>query len=156
MRAIAILAALAMVVALFLPWLNPKIPGISLAPWDMVKDLKPSLDTAKAMAKDAPEMLAFLATFALAAAFFLLALFGLPIRALAFLAGGGAVGMTGYAVLQLKDKAASLGLPVPKAENLAEIAKKLPDLLGMGALAWIGGALVLLLTAMVGYPAPRR
>lgn len=155
MRAIAILAALAMVVSLFLPWLNPQISGTSFAPWDLVKELEPSLDTVTQMAKDVPEMLAFLATFAFAALFLVLAIFGLPIRSLAFLAGGGAVAMIAYAVLQLKSKATALGLPIPSSENIADLALKIPDYLGIGAMAWAGGAVILLLMALIGFPARR-
>lgn len=155
MRAIAILAALAMVVGMFLPWLNPQISGTSFAPWDLVKELEPSVETVTKMAKDAPELLAFLATFAVAALFLVLAVFGMPIRSLAFLAGGGAVAMTAYAFLQLKGKAASLGLPIPSSENLADLVPKIPDYLGIGAMAWGGGSVILLLTALIGFPSRR-
>ena len=70
MRALAILAAIAMVVSLFLPWLNPETSAGRLVPWDMVKGLDLSVDGLKTFAtSSAPVFLAFLATFALAALF---------------------------------------------------------------------------------------
>ncbi len=152
MRAIAILAAIAMVAGLFLPWLNPQTAGLRLVPWDIVKGLEPDVDTARRFVSDSPpELLVFLATFVLAGLFAALAIVGAPSRLLAFLAGGGAVGITAYAALQLKDQAQALGLPVPSPDNLAEFARSAPDFFGMGALAWAGGAVLLLLTALIGF-----
>lgn len=154
MRAIAIIAAIAMVAGLFLPWLNPETAGLRLVPWDIVKGLKPDLETAQRFVTESPvELLVFLATFLLAGLFAILAVVGLPSRLLAFLAGGGAIGITAYAVLQLKDQAQALGLPVPTADNLAEFAKTAPEVFGMGAFAWAGGAVLLALTALIGFRA---
>ena len=153
MRAIAILAAIAMVAGLFLPWLNPGL--VRFVPWDLAKELEPSLETLQRLATDAPELLAFLATFALAGLFLLLALIGAPSRALAFLAGGGAVAMVVYALLRLRDQAAALGLPLPSADTLGDFARRLPEVAGTGAMAWAGGGAVLLLAALIGFPSRR-
>jgi len=155
MRAIAILAALAMVAGLFLPWLNPNISGLGFVPWDLVKDLEPSVDTVKTLADRAPELLGFLATFVLAALFLLLAILGAPSRALAFLSGGSAVGMVGYAWMQLKGTATAYGIPMPDAENMADYAGRIPEIFGTGAMAWSGGGVVLLLCGLIGFPSRR-
>lgn len=155
MRAIAILAAIAMVAGLFMPWLKPQVVGLSLVPWDVAKELDPNVETLQKLASDSPALLAFLATFALAALFLALAILGAPSRMLAFLAGGGAVGMMAYAVLRLGDRAASLGLPRPTVDNLGDLARRLPEVAGAGAMAWAGGAAVLLLTALIGFPSRR-
>ncbi len=152
MRAIAILAALAMVAALFLPWL---VSAPDATPWEVVRRLDPTVETAQKLASDAPELLAFLATFALAALFLALAILGAPSRALAFLAGGGAVAMVAYGALKMRDQVAAFGLPVPSAENIGDLLPRIPEFLGTGAMAWGGGAFVLLLTALIGFPSRR-
>ncbi len=152
MRALAILAAIAMVAGLFLPWLAPEASGLRLVPWDLVRNLDPTVETAQKFIADSPvELLAFLATFVLAALFGLLAILGAPSRLLAFLAGGGAVGLVGYGVLRMKDQAQAMGIPLPTSENLAEVLRAAPDIFGLGAFAWAGGAVLLLLAALVGF-----
>ena len=69
MRAIAILAAIAMVAGLFLPWL---VSAPEATPWEVVRRLDPEVETLRTLASDAPELLAFLATFALAVAYLVL------------------------------------------------------------------------------------
>jgi hypothetical protein len=155
MRAISILAALAMIAGLFLPWLNPQTSGLGFTPWDLVKELDPTVETAQQLAADAPELLGFLATFALAALFCLLAMLGAPSRVLAFLAGGSAVGMLVYAVLQLREQAAAFGIPIPDTSNLVDYAPRIPEIFGMGAMAWAAGAVVLLLCGLIGFPSRR-
>lgn len=152
MRLIALLAALAMVAGLFLPWLNPETSGLRLVPWDVVRALDPTMDTAQRFLQDSPpELLAFLATFVLAALFALLASLGLPSRPLALLAGGGAVGLIVYGAVRMRDQLQALGLPVPSLDKLPDFLRSAPEVFGMGALAWAGGALLLLLTGLVGF-----
>jgi hypothetical protein len=100
-------------------------------------------------------LLGFLATFALAALFCLLAILGAPSRALALITGGGAVGMLVYAVIKMRDQAAAVGIPMPDAANLADYAPRIPELFGTGAMAWAGGALLLLLCGLIGFPSRR-
>jgi hypothetical protein len=153
MRAIAIIAALAMVAGLFLPWLNTETSGLRLVPWDIVKGLDPTLDTAMKFAQQSPpELLAYLATFVLAALFALLAILGAPSRVLALLAGGGAVGIVAYGVLRMKDQIAALGIPVPSMDALPDFLRSAPEVFGMGAFAWAGGGVLLLLTGLAGFP----
>ena len=152
MRALAILAAIAMVVGLFLPWMNPETSGLRLVPWDMLKDIDLTAEAAQKFATESPpELLAFLATFALAALFALLALVGAPSRLLAFLAGGGAVGIVGYGWLKMKDQIAALGIPLDLTGDPMALVQSAPEVLGMGAFAWAGGALILLLAALIGF-----
>lgn len=153
MRAIAILAALAMVAGLFLPWLNPETAGARLLPWDILKGLEPTVETAQDFVKNSPpELLGFLSTFVLAGLFALLAMLGAPSRLLALLAGGGAVGVVAYAVLRMKDQIQALGLPVPSMDSLPDFVQTAPEVFGMGAFAWAGGALLLFLLGLVGFP----
>ncbi len=153
MRAIAILAALAMVAGLFLPWLNPQTSGLRLVPWDIVKGLEPTAENARIFVRDSPpELLAFLSTFVLAGLFALLAILGAPSRVLALLAGGGAVGIVAYGVLRMKDQVQALGIPVPSMDALPDFLRDAPQVFGMGAFAWAGGAVLLLLMGLAGFP----
>ncbi|MEZ5796703.1 MAG: hypothetical protein R3D63_03950 [Paracoccaceae bacterium] len=152
MRMIALLASAAMVVSLFLPWLNPALGAGGFVPWDLVKNIDPDAETLKKFVTEAPPLLlVFLATFPLAALFALLALVGAPVRLLALLAGGGAIGLIGYALWKLRDQATAMGIPLPTTENLTDYAKASTDVFGYGAFAWAGGAAILLLAALVGF-----
>lgn len=150
MRALSLLAAAAMVVSLFLPWLA--LPGGGFTPYDLVRQLNPDLQAVQDFAGQAPPlMLAFLATFALAALFLILAIVGLASRLLALLAGGLAVGIVAYGFWQAREGALQTGLPLPSTGDLADLAASLGDTLGYGAWAWGLGALVLLLGGLVGF-----
>ena len=69
--------------------------------------------------------------------------------------GGGAVAMVAYGALKMRDQVAAFGLPVPSAENIGDLLPRIPEFLGTGAMAWGGGAFVLLLTALIGFPSRR-
>jgi hypothetical protein len=157
MRALAILAAAAMVFSLFLSWLNPaQTGGLGFIPWDLVRNLDPSAESLQRFVTQAPpELLAFLATFALAALFLVLAILGLPSRLVAFLAGGTAAGLVGYGVLQARDGLLNVGLPVPAGNDLQAMANQAAGLMGVGAWAWAGGAALLLLSALIGFGSRR-
>lgn len=151
MRALSLLAAAAMVVSLFLPWLSAGATGVSFVPFDLVRGLDPDVDAVRDFVTGAPPLLlAFLASFLLAALFVLGSVVGLPSRLLAFLAGGTAVGTVGYAFWQAREGALSTGLPVPSTNDLSEIGNAAVQIMGMGAWAWGVGALVLLLAGLVG------
>ena len=152
MRAIAILAAIAMVASLFLSWLSPAIAGPAGAvPWDMLKQLEWSGDTLKAFTDSAPpELWVLVSTFVLAALFAVLAILGAASRLLALLAGGGVLGLLAYGVMNL-DKLVPGGMPMPSTDDLMELVKVLPDFVGPGAFAWVGGALVLFLCGLIGF-----
>lgn len=153
MRILSLFAALAMVAGLFLPWLKVAPGADGLVPWRIVRDIPPEWPAIQEFAAaNPPELLAFLATFAVAGLFALLALIGAPSRLLALVAGGGAAGLVGWGLMRMKDQAAALGIPLPTAETLIDYAKASPEVFGMGAFLWAGGALVLLLMALIGFP----
>lgn len=157
MRALAILAAAAMVFSLFLSWLNPaQTGGLTFIPFDLVKNIDPDAETLQRFVTEAPPaLLAFLATFVLAGLFLILAVVGAPSRLLALLGGGTAAGLVGYGVLQARDGALNLGLPVPSGNDLQAMAEQAANLMGMGAWAWAGGAVLLLLAGLVGFGSRR-
>lgn len=152
MRALALLAAAAMVVSLFLPWLNLGQIGTGFVPWDLIKNLDPNTETLQRFASDSPvELLVFLSTFVLAALFLVLAILGAASRLLAILAGGAAAALVGYTVLKVRDGALDLGVPLPPGTDMADLADQASRIMGLGAWAWGGGALVLLLAGLVGF-----
>lgn len=152
MRALALIAALAMVAGFFLPWFNGDTTGLRFVPWDLVKQLEPSVETAQRFVTESPpQLVAFLATFLVAAVFALLSLLGAPSRLLAFLAGGGVAGLLGFAVVKMKDQIQALGLPLPSTETMSDFAARAPEVFGIGAFAWAGGGVLLLLAALVGF-----
>lgn len=157
MRALSLLAAAAMVVSLFLPWMSITGLGTSFVPFDLVKTLNPDVQAVQDFVTSAPPLLlAFLATFLLAALYLILAVVGLASRLLAFITGGLAAGIVGYGFWQAREGALSTGLPLPETNDLSEIFTSVSDVLGMGAWAWGGGALVLLLAGLLGLGAERR
>lgn len=157
MRALAILAAAAMVISLFLPWLGEALPGARFVPFDLMRNLNPDLETAQRFVRESPaELVAFLATFALAALFLVLAVVGLASRLLAVMAGGLAVGIAAYGFVRLRAGTLDLGLPpLPADPSPQALLRAASEVLGMGAWAWIGGAAVLLLAGLAGFGARR-
>ncbi|MFZ1469647.1 MAG: hypothetical protein WAT09_11825 [Paracoccaceae bacterium] len=152
MRALAILSAIAMVVSLFLSWLNPRMFGMDLVPWTYLKQADLSVESLRKLAESSPpEALVFVATFVLAALFAVLAILGLASRVLALLTGGGAVGLMAYGAFQLQAQIKAGGLPLPGANDLMQAVQKAPEFLGPGAFAWAAGAVVLLLTGLIGF-----
>ncbi|MCB6179652.1 hypothetical protein LHP98_16135 [Rhodobacter sp. Har01] len=151
MRALALLAAAAMVVSLFLPWMNLGQAGSGFVPWDLIKSLDLSTDALQSFASESsPALLVFLATFVLAALFLILAILGVVSRGLALVTGGAAVGVVGYTFFQARQGALDLGVPVPGTNDLSEIANQATGLMGLGAWAWGAGAVILLLAGLVG------
>lgn len=152
MRALAILAAAAMVISLFLPWLAPGVPGARFVPWDLMRNLNPDLETARRFVTESPaELVAFMATFALAGLFAVLAVAGMASRLLALAAGGLAVGIVAYGYLRLRNGALDLGVALPAEASPENLLRTASEVLGMGAWAWAGGAVVLLLTGLSGF-----
>lgn len=156
MRALSLLAAAAMVVSLFLPWISAAGLGVSFVPFDLVRGLEPDVQAVQEFVTSAPPLLlAFLASFVLAALFVLLSVLGLPSRLLALLGGGIAVGTLGYGFWQAREGALSTGLPVPTTNDLSEIAQAAMDVMGLGAWAWVAGAVLLLLAGLIGFGSRR-
>lgn len=141
-RPLALLCAIAILAALFLPWVATPL-GVNLAPWDAL----PAFDRAsiETYLTEAPtEVRMFLFSFVLAALFVLLSLVGLEKRSLAFLTGVSVVGLAGVLVWRVRE---TLGIVEPQwtmeeATRLFELANAA---LGTGGWAWIGGGALLLL-----------
>lgn len=153
MRAIAILAAAAMIVSLFLPWIRPEIAGAGLTPWDLLRALEPDVQAIRDfIARSPAELVAFLASFVLAALFLALVLFNIPSRLIALLAGGLGVGLIGYTAWQIRNGAARLPVPVEAdfsdGQQIVDLLSRIP---GTGAWVWAGGAFVLLLAGLIGF-----
>ena len=153
-RPLALLCAVAILAALFLPWVSTPL-GPNIAPWDAL----PAFDRAsiEAYVTQAPtEVRMFLFSFVLAALFVLLSLVGLEKRSLAFLTGVSIVGLAGVLVWRMRE---TLGIVEPQwtmeeANRLFALAN---DVLGTGGWAWIGGGVLLLLLGVFdpGRPKPR-
>lgn len=153
MRALSILSAIAILVSLFLSWTGPALPIPKVTPWDLLRTLQPDVDALRSFVTASPgELIAFLATFVLAAVFLALVLFNLPSRLIGLLGGGLGVGLVGWAVWNISRGASALPLPVNVDLGKAnEIARAVTELAGPGAWAWAAGSLLLLLSAMVGW-----
>ena len=50
-----------------------------------------------------------------------------------------------------KDQIQALGLPLPSTETMSDFAARAPEVFGIGAFAWAGGGVLLLLAALVGF-----
>lgn len=152
MRAIATLSAAAMVVSLFLPWLS--VPGAGFVPWDLIRGLEPDIGTLRTLdAEPLAGLLAFLASFLLAAVFVVLAIIGRPSRILALLAGGLAIAVVVLSVTRWQKSALSLDLPGGLQVGITDagawqLLENLRAVMGAGAWAWAVGALLLFLAGM--------
>ncbi|CAN1566553.1 hypothetical protein MCELHM10_02942 [Paracoccaceae bacterium] len=151
-RVLAFLAAAAMLASLFLSWTASAL-GQSLIPWEWVQSL--GQDQARLMLENAPpEVLVFLASFALAAVFLLMTLIGRESKFLALLTGAGPVGLVAWGIWSTASQIDFAGVPVSSGD-LGDLLAQATDLLGPGAWAWIGGAAVLLLLGLLD-PGRRR
>ena len=65
--------------------------------------------------------------------------------------GGTAAGLVGYGIWQAREGALNIGLPLPSAGDLQTMAQEAANLMGMGAFAWGGGAVLLLLSGLIGF-----
>ena len=151
-RFLAFLAAAAMVASLFLSWTAVAL-GQSLIPWEWAQSL--GQDQARLMLENAPpEVLVFLASFALAAVFLLMTLIGRESKFLALLTGAGPVGLVAWGIWSTSSQINFGSVPV-SSSDLGDLFAQATDLLGPGAWAWIGGAAVLLLLGLMD-PGRRR
>ncbi len=153
LRALSILSAIAILVSLFLSWTGPALPIPAVTPWDLISALKPDVEALRSFIASSPgELVAFLATFALAAVFLVLVLFNLPSRLIGLLGGGLGVGLTGWTVWKISKGASDL--PVPANLDIGkanDIVRAVTDLAGPGAWAWFAGSALLLLAALIGW-----
>lgn len=144
-RLLALLCAAAMLASPFLAWFSPPL-GESLVPWTMVRAM--TADQIQTLARNAtPAVIAFLASFLLAAVFVLLALIGRESRTMAFLTGLAPVGLVAWALIVASGRVYFSHLPI-SAEKLPEGLVGTTEVLGPGAWAWIGGAVLLLLLGL--------
>ncbi len=157
MRPLAILAAAAMLVSLFMPWTSVDLPGLAggAIPWDLIGSIEPTMDNLQALIDTLPwQVLLVLASFPLAALFLLFALFGLPSRILALLAGGIGVGTIGWGIWQgysaARQATAGLGVELPSG-MMQDALRSAAGMIGAGGWAWGGGALILFLAGLFGF-----
>jgi len=152
LRALSLLAGAAMIVSLFLPWFAASTAGAGFSPWEMLRGIGPDPAAIEDFLLGAPPLLlAFLATFVLAALFLFLAIVGLPLRILALAAGGLAAATLGWGLWRAREGALDIGLPLPGSLDPGQLFAFARDTLGVGAWAWGGGALVLLLAGILGF-----
>lgn len=142
-----------MLASLFLTWFTPGTPGLNFAPRDLIGGLQPDLEGVQSFISQSPiAVTLFLASFVLAALFLVLTLFDMPSRLLALAAGGlglGMIGWTGWRIWQ-----GGLKNPLPPELGLndgGEILKFAADIMGYGAWAWSGGALLLFIAGLTGF-----
>lgn len=160
MRALSLIAALAIVISLFLPTLA--MPGGGPTPWNFISSIEPSLQGIVTFVRQSPiGLLALVVSFILPAVFILVTAFIGPVRGLAVLAGALPMALTAYAVWQLYRQNAAFsqltaGLDLGDAgASLANLPQIALQVFGYGAWAWLIGAMILLLTGLVGFAQKR-
>lgn len=151
-RLLAFLSAAAIIGSLFLSWVSSAL-GDSLVPWQSVQSM--GEDRIRTLLDDAPpEVLVFLASFALAAVFLLMTLIGRESKILAILTGALPVGLVAWGVWSASTQIEFAGLPVSSGD-LRDLLAQALRVLGPGAWAWIGGGVLLLLLGLLD-PGRRR
>jgi hypothetical protein len=148
-RPLALLAAVAILASLFLPWYSSPF-GENVVPWSVLRTL--DVDGAQELLKDAqPQAIAFGCSFVMAALFVLFALFGRESRLLAFLTGLVPVCLVAWALVVLIAQAEATGLSF-SGSDVSDAANRV---LGAGAWAWVLGATLLATLGLVD-PGRRR
>lgn len=145
-RPLALVAALAILTSLFLPWLSSPF-GENVVPWTVLRAL--DAEGAQAILADArPETIAYGCSFVMAALFILFALIGRESRLLAFLTGALPVALVAWALFLLVRQAdGSLSFSGSDTSDVTT------PMLGAGAWAWVLGASTL---ATLGVVDPGR
>ncbi|MFM7445459.1 MAG: hypothetical protein ACKO2N_16380 [Tabrizicola sp.] len=133
-RPLALVAAIAILASLFLPWLSSPF-GENVVPWTVLRDLDAA--GAQALLADArPETIAYGCSFVMAALFVLFALIGRESRLLAFLTGALPVALVAWAVLTVLRHPDVAGVSL-SGSSVPDIASRM---LGSGAWVWVLGA----------------
>ncbi|MFN3280472.1 MAG: hypothetical protein ACK40I_02220 [Tabrizicola sp.] len=148
-RPLALVAALAILASLFLPWLSSPF-GENVVPWTVLREM----DAARAhdiLAGARPETIAYGCSFVLAALFVIFALIGRESRLLALLTGALPVALVAWALLSLIGRAEATGLSF----SGSAIPETTQRMLGAGAWAWALGASLLATLGLVD-PGRRR
>lgn len=152
-KPIAMLCAGLMIASLFLTWFSSPF-GQKLIPWDAIQKLD---DRAlqRLLENSPPELIVFMASFALAGLFLLLSVVGFSSKLLAFAAGACPIGLVGWVAYSIVTRANRSGFPIPQSADLADLLSKVSENIGPGAWAWIGGAAGLALLGLFD-PGPKR
>jgi hypothetical protein len=144
-RPLTMLCAALMLGSIFLPWFNGPL-GEGTVPWDLLQQLDRA-QIEQLLSDLPPESLAFLGSFVLAAILVLLGLMGSAPRLLALLTGGMVVGLVGWVIWSATSKIDFGEVPVD-SEYLRYLLAEAVERVGLGAWAWLGGGLVLLLLGL--------
>ncbi|MCE6958317.1 hypothetical protein LAZ40_04505 [Cereibacter sphaeroides] len=156
LRPFAALLAAAIALSFFLPWIYLPFGG-PLVPSELMRNVTDDM-----VREMPPVIVLFLFSFVLAGGLALSSLWGWCPKVAVFLTGALPLGLVTYAVL---GGLRGLGLdpemirrsniPAPSGEELHQIYLLLKEILGMGLVLYVGGALLLVLVALVvpGKPA---
>lgn len=151
-RTLGLLAALAMLASLFLPWTVAQF-GPPLVPFDGIKallDLDPDLRAQLFQTMPPAEIATFGLSF-IAALLFLLT--GTSSRLLAILAGVLPFATVGILFVRAENAASSLGnLPSFDAPNFSQQLSEFYDIAGPGMTLWFGSAAFFLLLGLLFSP----
>lgn len=145
-RPLTLLCAALMLGSIFLPWFSGPL-GKGTVPWDMLQQLDRA-QIEQMLSDLPPEGVAFVTSFVLAAILVLLGLMGSAPRLLALLTGGIVVGLVGWGAYSATQAASTSSLPIPGGDDIWQVLQNLPQILGIGAWAWLGGGMVLLLLGL--------
>jgi predicted DNA repair protein MutK len=146
-KPICILCAAAMLLSLFLPWITTPF-GQSIVPWEAFNKLDEA--SARRLFENAPPAVyLFLGSFAMAAIFLVMSLLNVAQKTFAVLTGLIPVGLVGWAATSAASQFSRSGLPMPQGKDLSEVLSKASEILGVGAWAWIGGAVLLLVLGVL-------
>jgi hypothetical protein len=141
-RNLVLLLAAGIVISLFMPWLNAPV-GPSMVPWDVLSQM----DTTN-LNEAPPLLLAFIASFALAALLLVLCLTNSEHKLMAVVTGALPLGLLAFVLFQASEELTNLGLPQPQTSDLAQLAEQMMQVFGFGAFIYFGCAALLFLISL--------
>jgi hypothetical protein len=144
MRLLVVVPAAAIVGSLFLPWFDSPFGG-RIVPVELLQEIDFST-----MPDVPPLVLAFLATFPLAALLFFLGISNGSTRLLALVTGLIPFGLLAYGVVQAGNEMSNLGGFQPRGEDIAQVFDELLPLIGAGAMLYLGSAFLLVIAGLTG------
>ncbi len=142
MKLFVLILSAAIVVSLFMPWLNAPI-GASLVPWDLISQMN-----ADDLRVAPPLILGFIVSFALAALLVVLCLTNSENRLVAFFTGALPLGLLAFVIFQASDELSNIGLPQPQTADFRQLFEQAVQVLGYGAFTYFGSAALLLLISL--------